>query len=137
MRYSTMLSVMVLTVSIVTGCQDKVMAPSTARVDPLYETKYGKVFVLDGLGEFIAVSEPIVEAGTDRPMMVTVRLRLLADEQINVQYKFEFLTRKGVPVAPESSWSFMALPPRVPMYMQGASLDTSATDWQLKIRSAR
>lgn len=137
MRHSTTLSVMVLTVSTLTGCQDKVMAPLTARVDSLYETKHGNVFVLDGLSEFIVASEPIVEAGGSRPMMVTVRLRLLADEQTNVQYKFEFFNRKGAPVRPESSWAFMAMPPRVPMYMQGASLDTSATDWQLKIRSAR
>ena len=135
--FSFVLSVVLVVIWMLTGCHDPVMAPGTAQIDPLYQSGHGKVLALEELHRFVAASEPIVEAGSERPMMVTVPIRLLADEQINVQYRFDFFVRKGVPVAPEMSWAFMALPARARVYMQGASLDTTATDWRLQLRPAR
>jgi len=35
------------------------------------------------------------------------------------------------------SWRYLLIPPRTPVNMEGAAVDTNAVDWKLIVRSSR
>lgn len=125
-----------LGVAVLAGC-DTTKAPGEAQADPLLRAMYPKVAALEGLEDYLVFSEPSVELGSGRPLSVSVPIRARTDEQLNIQYRFEFFDRDGRPVQPAMDWRYLLLPGRAQRFLQGAALDTSAVDWRLEVRPAR
>ena len=122
---------------LLTGCYDPVKAPDPGLRDPLVIQAYPKITVDRGLSRFLGFSDPIVEATPDKPLNVTVPVRLLEDYAVNVQYRFIFVDNKGRPIQPEMGFQYIRMPARVQVFFKGAALDTNAVDWFLQVRSAQ
>ena len=119
------------------GC-DKNKEPFAGHNDPMLQQNYPRVSV-EGkdLSKYLAFSAPNAQAGPDQPLSVVVPVRLLSNDEIRVQYRFEFLSKDGRMLRPEMTWKYLALPPRTQVMMEGAALDTNAADWRLVVRPSR
>jgi len=126
-------------VAFVGGC-DTVRAPSGPKVDQLQASLYPKVSVEDpALAKVLAINPDKVvvqDADASRPMDVTVALRSLADNAMNVQYKFQWFDSKGRQVE-EDRWRDLRLPARIEEQVRSNPITTKASDWRLQVRSAR
>ena len=124
-------------VSALVGC-DTTKAPHAGRNDPVVHENLPRISVENKqLADDLAFSPPSVQSGPEQPMSVLVQVRYLEDEKVHVQYRFEFYDRNGRPVGNPMSWRYLRIPPRTPVNMEGAALDTNAVDWKLIVRSSR
>ena len=118
----------------VTGCRTE---PAEGRIDPIHEQDYPQITALDELEEQLVFGTPSVYSPADRPMSVVVPMRAAIganDDDMAVQYRFEFLDSLGRPIEPSMGWRHILLPPRVTRFVEGAALDTDAVDWRLELR---
>lgn len=115
------------------------ISPPAGRVDAgISPSGYPRIVVQDGLDAFIGFSATIEKPGTgSTPMEIVQPLRMLGEDDVNVQYRFEFLDGRGVAVGPQPDWRFLHLDSRVQEQVQGVALDLRAVDWRLRVRSAR
>lgn len=118
------------------GCKDLKRGPDSARHEELHDT-YPQIAVLDKLGEYIAFTSPTVTSSPTEPLHVSVPIRLTSDQEVNAQYKFEFFQKDNRPVQPQMGWTYIKLPARAQVILEGKALDTNATNWRLLIRPAR
>lgn len=121
----------------ITGCQSGPRAPGAGQADPLSEAAYPQIAAVEGLSDHLAFGKPVVSRETDRPMSVTVPVRSLSNQQISVQYRFEFMDAAGLPLEPAMGWRFLPLPGRVQHFVKGAAIDLGAVDWRLIVRPAQ
>ena len=99
---------------------------------------YPNITVQDArLRNFIVISDVSVSGGELMKVNVALRLDYTGDATSSVQYRFTFLDARGTPLASQSGWQLMDLPPRVQRFMTGVALDKGAEDWRLEIRSAQ
>ena len=116
---------------------DTTKAPGAAGPDPLPESAYPQVAALEGLGDYISSSKPVVRYGSDQaPMSVEVPVRLRSDKSVSAQYRFIFFDDRGTPLRPVMAWRFETLPPRSQVYLRGQATDPAAVAWRLEIRPA-
>lgn len=119
------------------GCRTSTLPPA-AQGDVVASANYPRVVVLDGLQPFVAIAEPRVTKSPEDPLRVTVPVRAVTEhEELNVQYRFEFLDELGRPIEPSMSWRYERLPSKAQRFFEGNALDQRATDWRLEIRPAR
>lgn len=125
--------------SLLGGC-DTVRAPSGPKLDQLQASLYPKVSVEDpALAKVLAINpdKVMVEQGdSSRPMDVTVSLRSLADNAMNLQYKFQWFDAQGRQLE-EDRWRDLRLPARIEEQVRSNPITTRASDWRLQVRSAR
>lgn len=109
--------------------------PDPAGGDPLLRANYPNVVVMEQLAPYIVVSEPVVERTEVGSLRVSVPVRAATRvENLNTQYRFDFLDEQGRPIRPEQSWRFIQLPSRTQRFLEATSLDDRAVDWRLEIR---
>ena len=109
--------------------------PYPAGADPVLNANYPRVVVQEGLGPYIVAGEPIVERTQLGSMRVAVPVRAATQrENLNVQYRFDFLGQDGIPLQPQQSWRFIQLPSKSQRVLEATSLDDRAADWRLEIR---
>lgn len=117
----------------VIGC-DSVKAPRSAQFDQLQE--YPKVTALEGLADWVVVSDVMLDPGP--PMGVIVPARAKTDgQELDVQYRFFFLDSDDRPLERDPDWRYMRMPSRTRVFMEANALDRDAVDWRLEIRPAR
>lgn len=128
-----------LAAAFLAGCQsDPVMAPDAGQGDLLPMEDYPQIVVTSGLAPFLGFNRPNVQAGPDKPMSVSVPVRVLTeDKAVSVQYRFRFFDRAGRVLQPEMGFQYKRLPARVQEFLDGAALDTNAVDFRLEVRPAR
>lgn len=122
------------------GCEsDPMKAPPGGRVDLLPLEDYPQIVVTSNLQKWLAFSPAtVVPSSEKQPMSVQVPVRSLYDKgQLRIQYRFEFLDEKGLPVGPPPGYRFAVLEPRLLVYLEGNAMETSAVDWRLVVRPAR
>lgn len=139
-RSASRLAAMLLVASLalVLGACESSPYPDAGRTDMMAPGTYPRNVMLDGLGQGVVLGEAIVTPGNDaRPIKVVQPVRNILDYPINVQYRFEFFDASRRPLGPDSGWVFRNLPPKAELFLEGAALQTTATDWRLQIRSAR
>lgn len=130
----------VATIGMAPACQKTTdITPPAGRVDGgISPSGYPRIVVQDGLDAFIGFSATIEKPGTgSTPMEIVQPLRMLGEDDVNVQYRFEFLDGRGVAVGPQPDWRFLHLDSRVQEQVRGIALDVRAVDWRLRVRSAR
>ncbi len=115
------------------GC-DTVKAPGAAEPDPLPASAYPQIAALGGLDGYLAYDKPVVNRPADRPMNVSVPIRLKSDAGLKTQYRFIFFDQNGRPLEPDPTWQFTFLPARAQAFLEGSALDTDAVDWRLEVR---
>ena len=132
-------SLLLITLALVLGgCADQIKAPPGPRRDPLPPGAYPQIVPLGGLAPWLYFDNPMVTpSSADRPMQVTVPVRLVYDEPRDVQYGFQFFRADGRPLDTNKKWRWMHLEPRTQFFFEGNALETTAADWQLEIRPAR
>jgi len=136
MRFFILTLIGIIGGTALTAC-DTVKAPATLRTDPLGGA-YPQNVALEGLHKYVVVEQPIVDPPTEnRPLNVTVPLRSIIDGQVRIQYRFEFLDRRGRPLKSSSGFKYAAIEPRTQVFLQSNALDTNAVDWRLLVRPAR
>lgn len=132
-----LMGVAVLGLAVLVGCRGSTLPPAAQR-DPVLRENYPRVTVLDGLQPWIAVTEPIVSREEGRPLRVSVPVRAVTQhEDLNVQYRFQFLDDQGRPVDPDPTWRYERLPSKAQRILDGSALDQRAVDWRFEIRPAR
>jgi uncharacterized protein YcfL len=121
------------------GC-DTVRAPNSPRIDQLPTSQYPKVTIESReLADVLAVnpgSVTVTPGDSSRPMDVSVGLRSLADNSMNVQYRFQWFDESGRMVEEEQFKQFL-IPPRTEQRLRSNPMTTKASDWRLQVRSAR
>lgn len=116
---------------------DRVKGPPGALRDPLRANAYPRIAVLEGLQRWLYFSDPIVTPSTaDKPMRVTVPMRLVYDAPREIQFRFEYFGADSRPLR-SGGWRFRHLEPRTQIYLDGNALETQAADWRLEVRPAR
>ena len=123
---------------VVVGCGgDRIKGPPGALRDPLRADAYPRIAVLEGLQRWLYFSDPIVTPSTpDKPMRVTVPMRLVYDAPREIQFRFEYFSADSRPLR-SGGWRFRHLEPRTQIYLDGNALETQAADWRLEVRPAR
>lgn len=107
--------------------------------DPVPLALYPNINVHRPLTPYILVADPIVErdrAGTLR-VDVPIRANTRPHEDLNVQYRFQFLDDRGRPLPPEPEWAYVRLDPTIQAFVSANAMDSRAVDWRLEIRPAR
>lgn len=121
------------------GC-DTVRAPNSPRIDQLPTSQYPKVTIESReLADVLAVNPgavTVTPGDSSRPMDVSVGLRSLADNSMNVQYRFQWFDESGRMVEEEQFKQFL-IPPRTEQRLRSNPMTTKASDWRLQVRSAR
>lgn len=119
------------------GCSNTGTVPPAPRVDQA-AGNYPNITVQDArLQNFIVISDVNVNRGEMMKVNVALRLDFTGDATSSVQYRFTFLDARGTPLASQSGWQLMDLPPRIQRFMTGVALDKGAEDWRLEIRAAQ
>ncbi len=120
------------------GCGgDRVKGPPGALRDPMRADAYPRIAVLEGLQRWLYFNDPIVTPSTaDKPMRVTVPMRLVYDAPREIQFRFEYFGADSRPLR-SGGWRFRHLEPRTQIYLDGNALETQAADWRLEVRPAR
>lgn len=125
-----------LGIALTMGCAET-KAPHAGRTDSVTAAQYPQISVQDDLHWQLVFDKPIVKSSDDRPMSVSVPVRVAKDSGIAIQYRFDFLDESGRPVPPEMQWRYAQLPARNQRFLEGAALDTAAVDWRFEVRRAR
>lgn len=127
-----------LALAVTTGCQQPTVLPPATGADPVPLDNDPRIVALDGLDQFLVVSDPIIDQEPDGLLRVSVPARVIMEEGvIRVQYRFLFLDERGFTLRPEEQWRYLVMPARTLVSMESISLSTRAKDWRLQIRSAR
>lgn len=117
---------------------DTTKAPGEGRADPILRENYPRIVALQDLDRYLAFSPADVQdAGGTKPLSISVPVRVKSDEDFHVQYRYEFFDKSGRPIRPEMEWRYLKMPARAQVFMEGAALDTHATDWRLVVRPSR
>ena len=136
LRHVASLLVVALLAVVLSGCDT---TPPVGKADPIAPGTYPQTVVIDGLVSGVVFGDPIVTVGTDKvPMHVTLPIRSIVDDPINIQYKVEFFDAAKRPLTnTNQGYRFMNLAPRVEQFMEATALDTNAVDYRVLVRSAR
>lgn len=120
------------------GC-DTTRPPGAATPDPVPSRAYPQIAATEGLDDFLSYGDVIVrgQGNADQPMSVVVPVRVRADRDIHVLYRFEFFDAGNRPIQPLMEWRYLQMQARVMHFMEGSSLDPAAQSWRLIIRPAR
>ena len=70
-------------------------------------------------------------------MRVSVPFKSVDDNIHPLYYRFWFFNQLGHTIGQAPGFTLMQLKPQIQDYLEGSTLDTTATDWRLEIRSAR
>jgi uncharacterized protein YcfL len=136
MRRFVTASSCVLTLALaLTGCHKP---PHAGQADSVLRENYPRISVENSdLADHLVFSPANVQSGPEQPLSVVVPVRLESFSEASVQYRFEFYTRDGRPMRNPMVWRYIKLAPRTQFSLEGAALDTNATDWRLIVRPAR
>ncbi|MCA9273406.1 MAG: DUF1425 domain-containing protein [Phycisphaerales bacterium] len=113
--------------------------PPGSLEDPLPVANYPNINVHRPLTQYILVADPIAtrdDLGTlriDTPIRANVR----PNEDLNLQYKYQFLDAQGRVLQPEPAWQYIRVAPTIQYYLTANSMDDRAADWRLEIMPAR
>jgi uncharacterized protein YcfL len=120
------------------ACQaDPYKSPQGVRPDPLSTSAIPQQIVIEGLGQAIVSSKPMVNPAADgRTLHVTVPVRNITDQPLNVQYRFEFFDQQGKALRSNGGWVFQHIEPTLTAQLDGVALETKAVDWSVVIRPA-
>lgn len=113
--------------------------PPGSLEDPLPVSHYPNINVYRPLTQFILVADPVMTrdaAGTLR-IDTPIRANTRPNEDMNIQYKYQFLDAQGRVLEPEPAWQYMRLEPTIQYYLSGNAMDSRAADWRLDIKPAR
>lgn len=134
-----MLLLSMLAVAFVTsGCRQVIDEPPYGvKPDNVSEAQYPQIATEGKLANHLSYAKPVVRDDGPTPISVSVPIRLRDHKAVNAQYRFTFLGADGAPVDPPMDWRFMALPPRLQVFMEGSALSNEAVDWRLEIRPAK
>ncbi len=122
------------------GCAaaDHAKAPPGPLRDPLPPQAYPEIVPTGGLARWLYFDNPIVTPGTDdRPMQVSVPVRMVYNEPREIQYCFQFFGADGRPLDSRKEWHWKHVEPRIRFFLEGNALQPEAVEWNLEIRPAR
>lgn len=128
-------------VAVLQGCNQtpRYRPPPGSLEEPLPQNQYPNINVHQPLTPFILVSDPIVTrdaAGTLR-VDVPIRANTRPNEDMNVQYRFQFLDDRGRLMEPEPAWQYIRMEPAIQVFVSANAMDRRASDWRLEIKPAR
>jgi hypothetical protein len=134
-------AVVLLAASSLTACNQapRYRPPPGSVAEPMPQEHYPNINVHEPLTPWIMVSDPIIvrdEAGTLR-VDVPIRTITRYNEDMNVQYRFEFLDELGRLLEPQPAWQYIRLEPTLQAFVSANSMDSRAADWRLEIKPAR
>ncbi len=113
--------------------------PPGSMEEPLPQNQYPNINVHQPLTPFILVSDPIMSRdsmGTLR-IEVPIRANTRPNEDLNVQYRFQFLDEMGRLLQPEPAWQYIRMEAQLQVFVQANAMDSRAADWRLEIKPAR
>lgn len=133
------MTLLLLALATIAGCQaDPQKPPQAVRPDPLPAAAIPQQIVIEGLGQAIVSGDPIVSPPVNgSTLYVTVPVRNITDQPLNVDYRFEFFDADGRALRSNGGWSFKHFAPTLSAQVDGVALETSAVDWRLTLRPAR
>ena len=120
------------------GCaQDNVKAPGYVQQDLLPADQYPRIDLDASLQTWlVSATAPRVLPGP--PLSVTYACRARTDtEELNVQYRYLWFDKNGVPLNGNPTWQYKRMPSRSEVFFTGNATDSTAVDWRLQIRPAR
>jgi hypothetical protein len=136
MRMASSLALALVTASLM-GLAGCAKPPGRAKPDPLSAAQYPKISAQGWLDQRVAYDKPTVRYGNDRPLEVSVPVRLLMSNPREVQYRFVFFAPDGKRLGPPMDWRYQELPGRAQVFLEGSATSTEASDWRLEIRPWR
>ncbi len=135
MKHRPLVFVLTLALLATAACKYR---PGEAEVDPLSVEAYPEITVSGVLeGQTLLAEPPNVQRGDNRPLSISVPLRLRSRDVVKVQYRFLFTDRSGRPLDNDPGWHFATIRGREKVYLLGSAMDTNANDWQLQVREAQ
>lgn len=128
-------SVMMLGLFLLAGCQEHINAPIQARQD-LYPTDQIAI-AQDDLRAATAFDRPILTRDAQTGILyVSVPIRNTTNKQLFVDYRLTFLDANGRETF-KTGWMNKVLAPNVPDRINGNSTSPAATDFRIDLRWAR
>ena len=122
-----------LVVAAIAGCQKPYTGPYEAQYDE-YQPYPTVTLSQASLREAIRITEPRVERLSDGLLLVTLPLRSASDEPIHVEWRIEFLDKRGVPIEPRMNWRPLRLEPRQPESISAGSTSGDAENYNVQLR---
>ena len=113
--------------------------PPGSLEEPLPQNQYPNINVHQPLTRYILVADPVVSRDSMGTLRVDVPIRanVRPNEDLNVQYRFQFLDEMGRLLEPEPAWQYIRLEPTIQAFVSANAMDARATDWRLEIKPAR
>ncbi len=112
--------------------------PPGSLEEPLPQNQYPNINVHQPLTPWIMVSDPIVTRDSIGTLRVEVPIRAITrSEDMNVQYRFQFLDEMGRLLQPEPAWQYIRMEAQIQVFIQANAMDNRALDWRLEIKPAR
>lgn len=123
------------------GCNQtpRYQPPPGSLEDPLPVSQYPNINVHRPLTQFILVADPVMTRDSMGTLRIDtpIRANTRPNEDMNIQYKYQFLDELGRVLEPEPAWQYMRLEPTLQYYLSGNAMDSRAADWRLEIKPAR
>jgi len=116
----------------ITGCHSVASSSQAGRVE---KSGHPQIAVLDDLENRILLGDPMIESGSDQPISVSVPIRVAGNDDLVLQYRFEFFDSFSKPIESLISWRHLFLPPGVERFLEGSAASTAAVDWRLEVRT--
>lgn len=113
--------------------------PPGSMEEPLPQNQYPNINLHQPLTPWIMVSDPIMSRDSMGTLRVEVPIRSISrtNEDMNVQYRFQFLDEMGRLLQPEPEWQYMRMEAQIQVFIQANAMDSRAADWRLEIKPAR
>lgn len=135
MKFTAALAMLSLagTLAFTAAC-DTTRPPGAGQADPLARDAYPNVVTHGNLRNRLFIEEETVDYATaNRPMRVTVPVRVNDRFDWQAQYKFLFFDDNWRPVG-ETDWLYAELPARTQVPLSAVAMNRDATRWRLEVR---
>jgi uncharacterized protein YcfL len=134
----TALGLLSLSALILAGCADTVPPYREGRAER-YAPPQVQITGLDAedLRRNTAIDAPITYRDPADLLFVTVPIRNTGDQVLIVQYRYNFIDRKGLPMPQNVAWNRKTLEPNSTERITFNSTSPLASDFQLDLRYAR
>lgn len=140
-RMMQVMSLVALASAALVGCNQNppYRPPPGSLEEPMPQSQYPNINVHEPLTPWIMVSDPIVTRDDLGTMRVEVPIRSISrsNEDMNVQYRFQFLDEQGRLLQPEPEWQYIRMESAIQVFVRANAMDNRARDWRLEIKPAR
>jgi uncharacterized protein YcfL len=121
------------------GCQPPNIAPAPGLADP-YPAPINdpQITVHDEeLRAFLGFQPAVVVNDGERPLLVEVPVRNLADSPRLIDYRFVFFDAAGLELEPVMGWHFQPMQPKQTVRLKARAPHLTAINYKLEVKWAR